>query len=275
MVFVPFSQHAMADADSALGALIVLNFLGNNFHVAASSWFFTDKEMRAHFRQHPRRYIIVPLLLIVGCALLFQFADKPLRSWTLAAFFSWQLWHFQKQNVGVLSFIAAGTGSGPLSVWERRTLAAAAVAGILGFFSLAKIGLSDWAPQLAAGPPAGRSRLSRGPGAVRDRGDQDAGARRLQAAARFPDAGRVVLPADLPVRRPDVGNHGLRPRPWPPVCRVHGHRERAPEGTDRVPGDAARPIGPGRCAAERGRHGADIADLPYGLRRSTASSSAS
>jgi hypothetical protein len=149
MVFVPFSQHVMTDADSALGALIVLSFIGNNFHVAASSWFFTDHEMRAHFRGHPRRYIVAPLLLIVGCALLFQFADKPLRSWTLAAFFSWQLWHYQKQNVGVLSFIAAGTGSGPLSVWERRTLAAAAVAGILGFFSLAKIGLGDWAPQFA------------------------------------------------------------------------------------------------------------------------------
>lgn len=149
MAFVPFSQHVMTDADSALGALIVLSFIGNNFHVAASSWFFTDREMRAHFRSHPRRYVVVPLLLIVGCALLFQFADKPLRSWTLAAFFSWQLWHYQKQNVGVLSFIAAGTGSGPLSVWERRTLAAAAVAGILGFFSLARIGLGDWAPQFA------------------------------------------------------------------------------------------------------------------------------
>jgi hypothetical protein len=91
----------------------------------------------------------VPALLIVGCALLFQFGDKALRSWTLAAFFAWQIWHYQKQNVGVLSFIAAGTGSGPLSVWERRTLIAAAVAGILGFFSLARIGLSDWAPQFA------------------------------------------------------------------------------------------------------------------------------
>src|SRR5215469_6766915 len=72
IVFVPFSQHVMTDADSALGALIVLTFIGNNFHVAASSWFFTDREMRAHFREHPRRYIIVPLLLIVGSALLFQ-----------------------------------------------------------------------------------------------------------------------------------------------------------------------------------------------------------
>jgi hypothetical protein len=47
----------------------------------------------------------------------------------------------------VLSFMAAGTGSGALSVWERRTLAAAAVAGILGFFSLSQVGLPDWTPQ--------------------------------------------------------------------------------------------------------------------------------
>lgn len=149
ILFVPFSQHVMTDGDSALGAIIVLSFIGNNFHVAASSWFFTDREMRTHFRSHPRRYIVVPALLLIGCALLFQFADKPLRGWTLATFFAWQLWHYQKQNVGVLSFIAAGTGSGPLSVWERRTLAAAAVAGILGFFSLSRIGLGDWASQLA------------------------------------------------------------------------------------------------------------------------------
>jgi hypothetical protein len=150
IVFVPFSQHVLSNGDSALGVLIVLSFIGNNFHVAASSWFFTDREMRAHFREHPKRYFIVPALLIAGCTLLFQFADKPLRGWTLAGFFAWQLWHYQKQNVGVLSFIAAGTGSGPLSAWERRTLATAAFAGILGFFNLNKIGLGDWAAEFAA-----------------------------------------------------------------------------------------------------------------------------
>ena len=149
IAFVPFSQHVMTDADNAMGAIVVLSFIGNNFHVAASSWFFTDREMRGHFRRYPWRYMVVPVLLVIGCALLFQFADKPVRSWTLAAFFAWQLWHYQKQNVGVLSFVAAGTGSGPLSVWERRTLAAAAVAGILGFFSLNRIGLGDWAQQFA------------------------------------------------------------------------------------------------------------------------------
>jgi hypothetical protein len=49
IAFVPFSQHVMTDADSAMGTIVVLSFIGNNFHVAASSWFVTDREMRAHF----------------------------------------------------------------------------------------------------------------------------------------------------------------------------------------------------------------------------------
>ncbi|HET6195985.1 MAG TPA: hypothetical protein VFE12_09530, partial [Acetobacteraceae bacterium] len=141
ILLVPFSQHVATHSDSVLGTVVVLSFVANNFHVAATSWFLTDAPMLGHFRRHPRRYFVVPALLIVGCALLFQFGGKPLRGWTLAVFFAWQIWHYQKQNVGVLSFIAAGTGSGRLSVWERRTLAAAAVAGILGFFSLTSIGL--------------------------------------------------------------------------------------------------------------------------------------
>jgi hypothetical protein len=149
ILVMPLTQHVMTDTDTALSIVVMLSFVGNNFHVAASSWFFTDPEMRTHFRAHPLRYFVAPVLLIAACALVFQFGDKPVRGWLLAGFFSWQLWHYQKQNVGVLSFIAAGTGSGPLSVWERRTLAAAAVAGILGFFSLNKIGLSQWAPQFA------------------------------------------------------------------------------------------------------------------------------
>jgi hypothetical protein len=148
VLVVPYTQHVMTDADSALGLIVALNFVGANFHVASTGWFFTDPEMRAHFRARPLRYLVVPALAIVATAVLFQIADKPGRGYLLAAFFSWQLWHYQKQNVGVLSFIAAGTGSGPLSAWERHTLAVAAVAGILGFFSLNKIGLSSLAPQL-------------------------------------------------------------------------------------------------------------------------------
>ena len=108
-------------------ALAFLLFVGSSVHVASTGWFYTDPEMRGHFRGHLVRYLLMPVLLIAGTALLFQLGDKPVRGWLLLGFFSWQLWHYQKQNVGVQSFVAAGTGSGPLSVWERRTLMVAAV----------------------------------------------------------------------------------------------------------------------------------------------------
>jgi hypothetical protein len=144
LLVTPYTQHVMVDENSALGVIVALNFVGANFHVAASGWFYGDPQMRAHLRAHPLRYFVVPAALVAGSAAVFQFA-APARGFVLAAFFSWQLWHYQKQNIGLLSFIAAGTGSGPLSAWERRTLMAAAVAGILGFFSLNKIGLPGFA----------------------------------------------------------------------------------------------------------------------------------
>jgi hypothetical protein len=148
ILITPYTQHVMGNQESALQVIIVLNFIGANFHVASTGWFYTDPEMRSHFRARPLRYYAAPAVLVIGSAAAFHFI-APARGYLLAAFFSWQLWHYQKQNVGLLSFIAAGTESGPTSIWERRTLMMAAVAGILGFFSLNKIGLSALSPEFA------------------------------------------------------------------------------------------------------------------------------
>ncbi len=149
LVVLPYTQHVMGDASSALNIVIALNFVGANFHVAATGWFYTDPVMRSHFRSNPARYLIAPCLLIAGGAALFQFGDASLRGTLLVLFFCWQLWHYQKQNVGLLSFIAAGTDGVPLSIWERRTLALAAFAGMLGFFSLNTVGLPDLSSEFA------------------------------------------------------------------------------------------------------------------------------
>ena len=146
ILIAPYTQHVMSDEYSALRVIVVLNFVGANFHVASTGWFYIDPEMRSHFRAHPLRYFVAPALLIIGSAAAFQLVPSA-RGYLLAVFFSWQLWHYQKQNVGLLSFVAAGTVSGPSSIWERRTLMTAAVAGILGFFSLNKIGLSALSPE--------------------------------------------------------------------------------------------------------------------------------
>src|SRR5260370_35128885 len=68
---IPFAQHVIPGTSSALNILTALVFIGANFHVAAPSWFYTDKPIRDFFRDNPVRYLIVPSILIAGGAALF------------------------------------------------------------------------------------------------------------------------------------------------------------------------------------------------------------
>ena len=138
-VVMPLASHVTANGES-LFIVSAIVFLGSNFHVALTGWFYTDSEMLTHFRARPVRYLLVPGILIPGSAAAFYFLDRSVSIYLVLAFFGWQLWHYQKQNVGLLSFIAAGTDGAPLSIWERRTLMLAAVTGILGFFALGQTG---------------------------------------------------------------------------------------------------------------------------------------
>lgn len=132
----PLASHVIPQESPALYAYTLMAFLGSNAHVASTGWFYTDPEMRTHFRAHPLRYFVVPFALVSGSAAAFYFLPVSVAYYIVAGFVCWQLWHYQKQNVGLLSFIAAGTGKVPLSTWERRTLMLSAIAGILGFFDV-------------------------------------------------------------------------------------------------------------------------------------------
>lgn len=137
---VPLSAHVIPEGSSALYVYSAIGFIGANFHVAMTGWFYTDPEMRALFRSHRVRYSIIPCFLVLGSAAAFYFLGRTSGPYLVAMFACWQLWHYQKQNVGLLSFIAAGTDGVPLSKWERHTLGLSALVGILGFFSIAEVG---------------------------------------------------------------------------------------------------------------------------------------
>lgn len=147
----PLASHVVPKESPALYTYTLMAFLGSNAHVASTGWFYTDPQMRGHFRSHPLRYVVIPIALVLGSAAAFHFLPLTAAYYIVAAFVAWQLWHYQKQNVGLLSFIAAGTGKAPLSAWERRTLMLSAIAGILGFFDVNQappIGLSGLFPPL-------------------------------------------------------------------------------------------------------------------------------
>lgn len=136
----PLVVHVIPADSPVIGVYALLGFLGANFHVALTGWFYTDREMRSHFRSAPVRYIVIPCVIVSINVVAFCFFDFAVRLYIVFIFICWLLWHYQKQNVGLLSFIAAGTDRVPLSVWERRTFTLSAIAGISGAFSVIQFG---------------------------------------------------------------------------------------------------------------------------------------
>lgn len=138
-VFVPLVAHVVPEGNPTLYVYGLVIFISTNFHVASTGWFLTDREMRAHLAEHPVRYAIAPAAVIATCVAGFQLIGPPVSDGIVLVFIGWLLWHYQKQNLGLPSFVAAGTDGAPLSVWERRTLALTGVAGIAGVFSVARV----------------------------------------------------------------------------------------------------------------------------------------
>src|SRR5215475_14260811 len=82
-VALPYAQHVIPGTETARSLVVAVIFVGANFHVAATGWFYTDSTMFEHFRTRPLRYLVVPGLLVAGSAATFQFEPPSLRPWLL------------------------------------------------------------------------------------------------------------------------------------------------------------------------------------------------
>ena len=123
---------APAAGERPVRALQWLLFLGSSVHVGATAWFYTVPEVREHMLRHRNRYLIVPLGLIVGSAVLAGLLPESAFTGPLLGYFAWQFFHFQKQNVGMAALAGVSHGAGSTTVMERRAITAAGLAGILG-----------------------------------------------------------------------------------------------------------------------------------------------
>jgi hypothetical protein len=113
-------------------ALTGLLFLAAPVHVASTGWLFSIREVRAHARSRPERYLLAPACVVLAAvALAIALPDRWLDI-VLLGFFAWQFFHFQKQNLGLVALAAGGVGTARLSRNERRALLATGWAGIVG-----------------------------------------------------------------------------------------------------------------------------------------------
>jgi hypothetical protein len=116
-------------------ALVFLLFVGSSSHVASTGWLFTLREVRAYAAKRPLRYVVAPAVLILLGALLAALLTPSQLDWLLLAFFAWQFFHFQKQNLGMAALVASTTNVRPLKRCERRAIVAAGVVGVAGLMA--------------------------------------------------------------------------------------------------------------------------------------------
>jgi hypothetical protein len=125
-----------AGASSGLaGIKTVFLFLGTA-HVPATLFFYTDKDFAEIRKNHPFRYIYVPVLLIVFTGLLFAFASFIVQAFALLLYWAWQAFHYGRQNTGIYAFASiAETGRAPRKA-EKFAIEVGTVLAILGTFKI-------------------------------------------------------------------------------------------------------------------------------------------
>ncbi|GAB4006074.1 hypothetical protein GCM10028772_15350 [Nocardioides ultimimeridianus] len=112
-------------------ALVWLLFVGSSTHVGATAWFYTVPEVRGHIRRHRSRYVVVPVLLVLGTAAAAVVTPSAWFLDALLGYFGWQFLHFQKQNLGIAALAARSLRLPGLTQIERRALIGAGCGGIL------------------------------------------------------------------------------------------------------------------------------------------------
>lgn len=117
------------------GIKTIFLFLGTA-HVPATLFFYTDNEFAAIRKSRPFRYIYGPVLLIVATGLVFAFTSITVQAFALLVFWSWQAFHYGRQNVGIYAFAAiAETGKAPRRT-EKWAIEIGTLLGILGTFKI-------------------------------------------------------------------------------------------------------------------------------------------
>jgi hypothetical protein len=111
-------------------ALSWLLFTGSSVHVASTGWLFLVPAVRSYARQHRLRCIWIPVGLIGSTAIAAAMIRPTAFQWLLLPYFSWQFYHYQKQNMGMTALAAASSRAGQLRRAERRSLLLAGLATI-------------------------------------------------------------------------------------------------------------------------------------------------
>ncbi|HEX8707277.1 MAG TPA: hypothetical protein VF723_03360 [Pyrinomonadaceae bacterium] len=133
--FVLLAPQGTGGSGGLAGIKTIFLFLGTA-HVPATLFFYTDREFSGIIRHHRLRYVYVPVFLTVATGLVFALAGLRAQAFLLLAYWSWQAFHYGRQNIGLYAFASiAQTGAGPHRA-EKLAIDFGTILGILGTFKI-------------------------------------------------------------------------------------------------------------------------------------------
>jgi hypothetical protein len=108
-----------------------LLFIGSAVHVSSTGWLFTFPDVRAQARSHRARYLVAPVVLVATAATVASRLSSRQLAVALLAYFGWQFFHYQKQNLGLVALAASSQRvTSPVRA-ERRAVMATGWSGII------------------------------------------------------------------------------------------------------------------------------------------------
>jgi hypothetical protein len=96
-----------------LASLVPIIALTGNGHVAATAYLYLDRGFQTLIRAHWQRFFLWPAIAVVLTASLYAIGPAG-RGLTNLVFFVWLLFHYSRQNLGVIAFAAQDRKLGPL-----------------------------------------------------------------------------------------------------------------------------------------------------------------
>ena len=123
------------------GTRALLLFLGTA-HVPATLFFYVDKDFSEIIRKHKARYIYFPILLTITTGILFAFASTVVQAFVLLIYWSWQAFHYGRQNLGIYAFVSIAQRGAAPSKHEKLVIDLGTWCGIVGTFKVLGAGVA-------------------------------------------------------------------------------------------------------------------------------------
>lgn len=147
VAFAPAVSRSSINVASSSGALGWLLFIGTSVHVATTGCIFVLPEARSVARSNGWSSWWVPSGVIASATLASAAVAPSRMTLVLLVIFSWQFWHYQKQNLGIVGLVASSHRIGALRTPERRVIKSAGAAGVLGLVAHPQLlGIYPYAP---------------------------------------------------------------------------------------------------------------------------------